>query len=313
MRELKSGTLTVLAYDYNVYMQEHNTLTITDTQADKVTIAFGNVSNVLAVYTLDDAHECVVDWSDFLRSYGAGDVYIYTSHSKVVNANFQVVGLIDPHNLVIPATDGGALIEPPSMILRQAFAGEGNSIVFNVFANKTDSITIEWRTTDEGGGEYDLRADEGTEIAVENLDEIQLGTATGTTYITAKELDPCKRYAMVRWMSATGMPRAHTFEVRDLEIAAGDVVKLETVNGQYKQAKGRNEGLKLYLENLTAYDYWYYADLITSSRVEVSLDGVTYYEVEVTTKSVTIPNCSEGALNKLEVELNWRKYDEIIM
>ena len=105
----------------------------------------------------------------------------------------------------------------------------------------------------------------------------------------------------------------HTFELRDATQTTDEVIKLETLDGTYNQIKGRTDGFKLYLDELTAYDYWYYADVITSSKVEVSLDGTTWQQVEVTTKSVTIPNTSEGKTNKLEIIVNWRNYDAVTM
>lgn len=76
MRELRSGTLTVQAYDKDVYMQEHNLLRVRDTQVGQVGVAFGDISSVLAHYSLDDAGECVIDMSDLIRTRAAGRVYL---------------------------------------------------------------------------------------------------------------------------------------------------------------------------------------------------------------------------------------------
>lgn len=132
-------------------------------------------------------------------------------------------------------------------------------------------------------------------------------------YTNVKPLDCERRYVAVRWVAATGITRLHTFEMRDLMQSADDITKFETADGTYSVSRGRVDGFKLYLENLNAYDYWYYADVINSSTVEVSLDGENWRTVEVLTKSVTIPNTNSGKLSNLEISVNWREYDAVTM
>lgn len=130
---------------------------------------------------------------------------------------------------------------------------------------------------------------------------------------TVKPLDCEHTYAAVRWVSATGLTRVHTFEVRDLTQTADETISLETPDGTYDQLRSRRDSFKLYLGGLNSYDYWYYSDVINSSTVEVSLDGENWRRVEVTTKSVTIPNANSGKLNNLDINVNWREYDAVAM
>lgn len=342
MRELRSGTLTVQAYDKDVYMQEHNLLRVRDTQVGQVGVAFGDISSVLAHYSLDDAGECVIDMSDLIRTRAAGDVFIFNRNGmrvQSVKADFQVVGLINPYSLLVPKTESGAAIECPPMMYRQCFAGEANRVSFELQATKTDTLYLEYRNdelldfvdVDAGtGGAYGNGMEGTTDVVLRvamtdppsHNDEQGTGGEAdisagigGVFRVAAKfhliDTDPCKRYATVRWFSATGRVRTHVFEVRDVEQSVGESVDLLTIDGSYNRAKGRVDGFKLYLDNLTPYDCWYYGDIVTSTRVEVSLDGVTFDQVDITTKSVTIPN--GGSTNKLEVNVNWRKYDAIAL
>ena len=81
---------------------------------------------------------------------------------------------------------------------------------------------------------------------------------------------------------------------------------------EYTEIKGEEDGFSLLLEDLTRYDFWYYADIITSSHVRVSIDGgVTFYDVEVTDKKYTVPESDAGRLATLEVAIKFRKYDTI--
>lgn len=326
MRELRSGTLTVQAYDKDVYMQEHNLLRVRDTQVGQVGVAFGDISSVLAHYSLDDAGECVIDMSDLIRTRAAGDVFIFNRNGmrvQSVKADFQAVGLINPYSLLVPKTESGAAIECPPMMYRQCFAGEANRVSFELQATKTDTLYLEYRNDEQvifgeadagTGGAYGNDIEGTTDVVL----RVAINTEQGTDVVlrvAAKfhliDTDPCKRYATVRWFSATGRVRTHVFEVRDVEQSVGESVDLLTIDGSYNRAKGRVDGFKLYLDNLTPYDCWYYGDIVTSTRVEVSLDGVTFDQVDVTTKSVTIPN--GGSTNKLEVNVNWRKYDAIAL
>lgn len=312
MRTLTSGTLTVQAYDANVWLQERNVLRIKDTGATNVSLGI-NFSQFFATYTLDANHEAVVDMSDYIRTHAtATSIYVRSNSGAAVyvNANYTPVGLINPQNVLIPETDNGWPMTVPTMY-RQAFAGAAYRIGVELCASEYAVVYCQ-----RGTVEVALQLEAWVPMIVselENMQTIVTATRGGHNTYQIKELNPCARYAAVRWVSFTGKTRLHTLEVRDLSQTADDVIKLETLDGSYNQIKGRTDGFKLYLDDLTAYDYWYYSDIITSSKVEVSLDGANWNQVEVTTQSVTIPNSDQGALNKLEINVNWKNYDAVTM
>ena len=100
---------------------------------------------------------------------------------------------------------------------------------------------------------------------------------------------------MVQWVSAIGLIKRHTFEVRDVETSVSDSVALQNNFGGFRELKGTRKGLRLHLSQLSAYDYWYYSDLVTSSdvRVAISESDADFGEdtrVKVVTNSVTVPN-----------------------
>lgn len=315
MRTLTSGTLTVQAYDANVWLQERNVLRIKDTRATKVRVGLNPISQEFATYTLDANHEAVVDMSDYIRTHATATNIYVRSNSGIavyvyVNANYNPVGLINPKNVPIPETDNGWPMTVPTMY-RQAFAGAAYRTGVEICTSEY-AVAYGRRGTVEVA--FQLEPWEPLIVSgLENMQSIVTATQDGHNTYQFKELNPCARYAAVRWVSFTGKTRLHTLEVRDLSQTADEVIKLETLDGSYSQIKGRTDGFKLYLDDLTAYDYWYYSDIITSSKVEVSLDGANWNQVEVTTKSVTIPNTSEGKTNKLEITVNWRKYDAVTM
>jgi hypothetical protein len=79
----------------------------------------------------------------------------------------------------------------------------------------------------------------------------------------------------------------------------------------YRGFAGEEEEFVLRLEHLTAYDVWWYSDLLTSDSVVVaddSFNSPTAKTVEVTTKSITIP---DGSVNDttFEVKVKYKSSD----
>lgn len=323
MRTLTNGTLTVLAYNQSVWKQEHNILRVTDPQAYGCAILYPDNQTQIAYYTLDENSSVDIDMSDFIRTQDSGvlkSLYVRTDGDaqNMVNANFKIVGLISPESVLIPnfSLRDFVVIPPKHMLM-----GVGN-------AGIAPEYYCTMRSAMRPG--FVILTDEGTQttLAISSLAPmtVQLPSNTARLDITTrvvvttiietyktKPLECDKRYAAVRWVSFTGKTRVHTFEVTKAKTATRDAIELLTIDGSYNTIKGREDGFVLRLDGLNAYDMWYYADIVTSSKVEVSIDGTTWQQVEITTKDITIPDGNAGKLNTLEVNCNWRKYDAITL
>ena len=132
--------------------------------------------------------------------------------------------------------------------------------------------------------------------------------------INIRELQCGRCYAMVQWVSACGLIKRHTFEVRDVETSVSDSVALQNNFGGFRELKGTRKGLRLHLPQLTAYDYWYFSDIITSSDVRVAVSEIDAdfgedTRVKVTTKSATIPN--GASVVDFDVDVILKDYDII--
>jgi hypothetical protein len=101
------------------------------------------------------------------------------------------------------------------------------------------------------------------------------------------------------------------FEVVKLTEEAINEVELGMMNNEYDVRKGKRISFALRLEDLTAYDYWYYSDLISSSNVKVALRGTDYKLVQVTEKKSVIPESNECGLFTLEIPINFVRYDTV--
>lgn len=323
MRTLTNGTLTVLAYNQSVWKQEHNILRVTDPQAYGCAILYPDNQTQIAYYTLDENGSVDIDMSDFIRTQDSGvlkSLYVRTDGDaqNMVNANFKIVGLISPESVLIPhfSLGGFVMVPPKHMLMGVGSAGIAPEYYCTIaqvlrpaFSILTDEGT---RTTSAISSLAPMTVQLPSNTARLDITTRAVVTTTIETYNT-KPLECDKRYAAVRWVSFTGKTRVHTWEVTKAKTATDGAIELLTIDGSYNTLKGREDGFVLRLEGLNAYDLWYYADIITSSQVEVSMDGSTWQRVEITTKDVAIPDGDAGKLNTLEVNCNWRKYDAITL
>ena len=279
---------------------------------NKATLPFEDI----ATYKLDENGKCAIDITDLVRTFGVYQNAIDVNTSLNINIAtpgvstsfyIRIDGIINPANVYIPPfTMPDALIVPPERIL---YAGL-TDIRCEFYPAVTTDLTWEL----EGAI---LSADKRWIDAINDFTIYRV--KSGETTIARKStfqsiyVDPCKfTAAAVRWVSFTGGQRVHHFLLRKPTIASVENYQLLTLDNSYNEIKGRLYGLNLYLDDLLPYDLWYYADVITSSKVEVSLDGQTWNQVQVTNKNVTIPTGEMGN-GKLEITVNWRKYDAVTM
>lgn len=271
----------------------------------------------LATYKLDSSGKCAIDITELVRVYGVyqsdvdyNSLYITLEYGDGATLGwyFVIAGIINPSGVYIPPfTMPDALIVPPERIL---YAG-----ITDIICEFYTAVTTDLTWALEGGaiwGETNRLINATNDFTLLRVKSGQTTIARKSTF-QAITIDACKSPAVaVRWVSFTGVQRVHHFMLRKPTIASAENYQLLTLDNSYNEIKGRVDGLDLYLDDLLPYDLWYYADVITSSKVEVSLDGQTWNQVQVTNKNVTIPTGEMGN-GKLEITVNWRKYDAVTM
>lgn len=277
----------------------------------------------LATYKLDANGKAAIDITDLARTYDYQDAvdtntslyitlefYAGDSLQGTTSTYFYLGGIINPAGVYIPPFNmPDALVVPPERIL---YAGLSD-IRSEFYPTTTTGITwaVEngtWATNkrwiDAIADFIIYRVKSGQATISHKSKFYQIG---GNGFVGCD-----KPAAAVRWVSFTGVQRVHHFLVRKPTITAADNYQLLTLDNTYNEIKGRVDSLDLYIDELIPYDLWYYADVITSSKVEVTLDGTNWYQVQVTNKNVTIPTGEMGN-GKLEITVNWRKYDAVTM
>lgn len=305
-------------WNTNVYTQERSIMRISEIDANasyiRVLILSSGLSGTVVKYSIPASKNLDIDFSDLVRLSDTGMCSISQNNANgvIIGSSYTMqwkqAGRINPAGVYIPPfTMPDALIVPPERIL---YAGI-TEIVCEFYPAVTTGLT--WKL--EGAS---IWAEENRLIKAIgdfNLLRVKSGQTTiarKSTFQTTT-IDACKSPAVaVRWVSFTGVQRVHHFMLRKPTIASAENYQLLTLDNSYNEIKGRVDGLDLYLDDLLPYDLWYYADVITSSKVEVSLDGQTWNQVQVTTKNVTIPTGEMGN-GKLEITVNWRKYDAVTM
>lgn len=274
-----------------------------------------------AKYELDANGYCVIDFTDFYRTYrGARGIWLWYGVEDYDDPSVDIVTLFDdaPLGLINPV---GVYI--PSHI--SDIYGIEISAPLRMYASQYNAAKVQFEMF--GSNDYNFSTGrvkfQPSETVVNFARTIEIPSDTDAIefwhladnimYQNQVQQSECADLAVVEWISFTGATRRHIFEVQKHKIDTGDSFSVLSLDGQPFHIKGRKEGFALRLDNLCAYDVWYYADVITSSDVKVSLDGgATWARVEVTNKNITLPN-EDATDGKVEIAINWKEYDPITL
>ena len=313
-----------------VYSQERKVVKITGFNANtvKVRLSLFSPIKVDAYYVVPKSRELQIDVTDIVRLEETGSFALYgqdnignTVSRESVTCKWTTKGLIDPEKDIKPISellerwteiadskgaDVSVSLAPPSRILEQSnfpliieMHGTSDIAVFpigstsrNMFDVLRSQITIPYGMNDWFiGNDYE---------------QITYGTYSTT------ERNGCNNVCVVRWISRYGVQKQFVWYYKDLRVNVSEVVSIATIDGTYDERKGYVQGLTLFLDELNAYDYWYYSDIITSSKVEICMEGSSLWRVvQVDTKNVQIPNNDMGKPKDLEVQINLQGYDAI--
>ena len=273
----------------------------------------GSASAPIATYTPPTSGDLYIDVTDYVRTNPSVEhIYVVdTNTSTTYDTIVDVLGLINPRSVLIPTQPSGMnmmLVSPPSRMLASLPDGR---ITWEARPQEGDNYTIEYYDEYHESDQVLVTTPSYT-LSKQMESYANVEDEYGAHLYKCIHLQCGIRYAMVRWVSFTGATRCHTMEVVKSKIETKDAYSLLPIDNEYVEIKGREDGFTLRLNGLCAYDIWYYADMITSSKVEVSIDGITWNRVQVTKKSITMPD-GEGSDGVLEIQVNWKRYDAVAM
>lgn len=275
------------------------------------------VGDVTLKSVTDGSGKVMVDLTDLFSAYPIGDSgsvsFNNGDYTPTVSISFYIKGDLSPNSMIIPNNGEIGIYAPiiaPTCFLQGLF-GIKPQFVVNVgqsvlnYVDLVDNIQIKIF--------FQPNSLQAVSVSGERIAFLhqEFGGVTVSRKINIREPQCGRNYAMVQWVSSTGLIKRHTFEVRDVEASVSDSVSLQNNFGGFRELKGMRKGLRLHLPKLTAYDYWYYSDIVTSSdvRVAVTESDADFGEdtrVKVVTNSVTIPNGS--SISDFDVDVIIKDY-----
>lgn len=263
----------------------------------------GTQSAPLAVYDVVGNY-VDIDITDYVRTYpNVSALYLADDGAEdtpYITIPVQVDGLINPSNVLIPAHPTSALVVPPSIIYLPSDQYLADQLIVEVY----------------GTGGFDVTGYASLMQGERAISQIAGGFSiayNGESRLYTPRAVPCGKFALVRWVSFSGQMRCAAMPIIRHNISANDAYSLALMSNEFNAIKGRVDEIVFRLDMLSAYDLWYYVDMITSSRVEVSLDGEEYTRVEVTDNGITIPDGEARQDGRLEIKVNYKKYDAVAM
>lgn len=252
----------------------------------------------------DVSGNVMIDIADILATYAigaSGSISFNTGElSPTESIEFEIKGDLSPASMIIP--NNGKISEYAPIIAPMCyFQGIfGLSTQFVLHVSPSVYSPLQFAEYINGTHVTTTFQPDTLQAIVVNGNRLVFRVREGIRTLAVRDISirepQCGRcYAMVQWVSACGIIKRHTFEVRDVELSVSDSVSLQNNFGGFREEKGTRKGLRLHLPKLTAYDYWYYSDIITSSDVRVAVTEIDAdfgedTRVKVTTNSVTIPN-----------------------
>lgn len=325
-------------WNTSVYAQERNILHVSNLDATAshvrlVIIQPSGFAGAVIKYAIPAARELDIDMSDLVRLSTSGQFTLgeYTSAGVIIGTTYTgtwtVAGRINPAAAIIPTPGVVCMytptygdwsdfkITPPQKIIRNI----SSQLKLEVYIDTAESpyaysayrATI-WSAAETLAGLQTISLLSNT--AALRLLEDAAGTALDPwetlAQIDFENQNPERDYVLIRWTSRFGGTKQLIWERRNVKEETADALELDNLQNEYDTRKGIVESFTAYLDELDAYDYWYYADIVTSSKVEV-LHGGRWYSVDVENKEYQIPNTSAGALEKLEINIKFRKYDTL--
>ena len=319
MRTLTNSGMTVEAFDAACWLADTNILIArlnAGIVADGVVLSETRGGDAIAVWSFFD-RQTKVDVSELLRlkAYDAADGKVSGSMWLRLNGSdqdydlqvtYSTQGRANPLKEWMVASHEGGFQLLPSVIYKWGAAGD----IFRAPIYIPSGEAGTWALKGDVTGNVALTIGAITNATIRgNNNELTIvntidGVANVVQRVRLRQRVCDEELVHVMWTSRTGGYKRVLMQRCKASVSQVDRVSLvDSVwfggGGQptdfYRGFAGEEEGFTLRLEHLTAYDVWWYSDLLTSDSVTVaddSLDSPTAKTVEVLTKSITIPDGS---------------------
>ena len=310
-----------ITWNSNIYAQERSILKVTDiaNNADIIKVAgLGGLSSYAADYRLTSERTIEIDLTDFVRAFNGSAYVVEMANGSVVSStiiSWSNAGRINPSWMIRPArigypVDTAFYVMPPN----KAIAGVGRIIIYikdstgsyrcKVYRSNGESTT----TTLQAGVNGVYIASTATYLVLQQYTTSWIDVMR--TEFT--ERTDCEQYARLEWQDRySGDTKSAPWRIVSNTTETSERIDLENIRNEFTVMKGFEQSFIARLEDLSAYDYWYYSDITTSPDVRLYTGLSSYINVDVATKSVTIPDSDTGKPNNFEIEIKYKRYDAI--
>ena len=335
MRTLTNSGMTVQAFDEACWLADTNILIVSlnvGIVADGVVLSETRGGDAIAVWSFF-GRQTKLDVSELLRlkAYGAtdgkvsGSMWLRLNNSDQdydLQVTYSTQGRANPLKEWMVASHEGGFQLLPSVIYKWGAVGDEFRGPIYIPSGEAGTWALKGDVT--GNVALTVGALTNATITGNNNELTIVNTIGGVANVVQRvRLRPrvCdEELAYVMWTSRTGGYKRVLMQRCKASVSQVDRVSLvDSVwfggSGQpidyYHGFAGEEEEFTLRLEHLTAYDVWWYSDLLTSDYVAVADEGFnssTAKTVEVTTKSITIPNGS-GNDTTFEIKVKYKSSD----
>lgn len=336
MRILTNSGMTVEAFDEACWLADTNILIVSlkaGIVADGVVLSETRGGDAIAVWSFF-GRQAKLDVSELLRlkAYGAADGKVSGSMWLRLNnsdqdydlqVTYSTQGRANPLKEWMVASHEGGFQLLPSIIYKWGSSGD----IFRgpIYIPSGEAGT--WLLKGDVTGNVALAVGTLTNATITgNNNELTIVNTVGGVDNVVQRVRLRSRVCdeelvHVMWTSRTGGYKRVLMQRCKATVSQVDRVSLAEVTSFggsawlptnfYRGFAGEEEVFTLRLEHLTAYDVWWYSDLLTSDYVTVaddSLSSPTATTVEVLTKSITIPDGSVKDTT-FEIKVKYRTGD----
>lgn len=335
MRKLTNSGMTVQAFDEACWLADTNILIVSlngGIVADGVVLSETRGGDAIAVWSFF-GRQSKLDVSELLRlkAYGAADgkvggsMWLRLNNSDQdydLQVTYSTQGRANPLKEWMVASHEGGFQLLPSVIYKWGSSGD----IFRgpIYIPSGEAGT--WALKGDVTGNVALTVGALTNATITgNNNELTIvntigGVANVVQRVRLRQRVCDEELVHVMWTSRTGGYKRVLMQRCKAVVSQVDRVSLvDNVSfgsgGQptdfYRGFAGEEEAFTLRLEHLTAYDVWWYSDLLTSDYVAVADDNLnspTASTVEVLTKSITIPDGSVKDTT-FEIKVKYRTGD----
>lgn len=294
MRTITTSTITATLFDADPYIFERNVVKFKTT---RVLMYLRSGSSIIAIYNNVANKEILIDLTEYViaNPNPTSAITLYDG-STSADITWQSTGkLFNPNKIQRPNyplaqyfTKNNMRVNFPNIIFAPSSTFSGDH-----FLTWSPEENLDFFLASSGGDTIGKEVyivetmDEDEDISIGIIDDIK------TQYnMSMRQQKDCIQYIDIKWecLFKKDFYKKHKFELYEQNESVADSVELYNYldGGLALTEKSRKKTITLKLDDLSAYDLWYYSDLLTSSNVFAYVDG-EWQRIQVITKNINIP------------------------